>query len=185
MAWNWYFTSASAEINMRLQLSDTSFTPPMHGGFLLVYKFCTPILLFYRDKNANMFIGCIVRCVTNIMSTDNKSLKYRPFHSSEVRKRHKRPTKWRCKGHERVKNTGALCHWKYDTITILQSIIINEVNVVPKQIRYVDTVRTKHVPMPGTETVQRGLKPRNTFMWDLRESIHIVHNFTILFSPKP
>ena len=29
----------SADINMRLQLSDTSSIPPMHGGFLLVYAY--------------------------------------------------------------------------------------------------------------------------------------------------
>ena len=46
VAWNWYHFVAipnlhqrrptySAHINPRLQLSDTSSTPPMHGGFLL------------------------------------------------------------------------------------------------------------------------------------------------------
>ena len=46
MVWNWYHFVAiailhqprptdSADINTRLQLSDTSSIPPMHGGFLL------------------------------------------------------------------------------------------------------------------------------------------------------
>ena len=46
VVWNWYHFVAiailhqprptdSADINMRLQLSDTSSIPPMHGGFLL------------------------------------------------------------------------------------------------------------------------------------------------------
>ena len=46
VTWNWYHFVAianlhqprptdSAHINPRLQLSDTSSTPPMHGGFLL------------------------------------------------------------------------------------------------------------------------------------------------------
>ena len=47
VVWNWYHWVAiailhqprptdSADINTRLQLSDTSSIPPMHGGFLLV-----------------------------------------------------------------------------------------------------------------------------------------------------
>ena len=47
VVWNWYHFVAiailhqprpmdSADINTRLQLSDTSFIPSMHGGFLLV-----------------------------------------------------------------------------------------------------------------------------------------------------
>ena len=47
VVWNWYHFVAiailhqprptdSADINTRLQLSDTSSIPPMHGGFLLV-----------------------------------------------------------------------------------------------------------------------------------------------------
>ena len=47
VVWNWYYFVAiailhqprptdSADINTRLQLSDTSSIPPMHGGFLLV-----------------------------------------------------------------------------------------------------------------------------------------------------
>ena len=49
VVWNWYHFVAiailhqprptdSADINTRLQLSDTSSIPPMHGGFLLVVK---------------------------------------------------------------------------------------------------------------------------------------------------
>ena len=48
MAWNWYHFVAiatwlqprptySADINTRLQLSDTSSIPPMHGGFVLLF----------------------------------------------------------------------------------------------------------------------------------------------------
>ena len=48
VVWNWYHFVAiailhqprpadSADINTRLQLSDTSSIPPMHGGFLLIY----------------------------------------------------------------------------------------------------------------------------------------------------
>ena len=48
VVWNWYHFVAiailhqprptdSADINTRLQLSDTSSIPPMHGGFLLTY----------------------------------------------------------------------------------------------------------------------------------------------------
>ena len=53
VVWNWYHFVAiailhqprptdSADINTRLQLSDTSSIPPMHGGFLLVFydKYC-------------------------------------------------------------------------------------------------------------------------------------------------
>ena len=47
VVWNWYHFVAiailhqprptdSADINTRLQLSDTSSIPPMHGGFLLL-----------------------------------------------------------------------------------------------------------------------------------------------------
>ena len=47
MVWNWYHFIViailhqpcpmdSADLNTRLQLSDTSSIPPMHGGFLLV-----------------------------------------------------------------------------------------------------------------------------------------------------
>ena len=47
VVWNWYYFVAigishqprptdSADINTRLQLSDTSSIPPMHGGFLLI-----------------------------------------------------------------------------------------------------------------------------------------------------
>ena len=49
VVWNWYHFVAianlhqprptdSADINTRLQLSDTSSIQPMHGGFLLLYK---------------------------------------------------------------------------------------------------------------------------------------------------
>ena len=49
VVWNWYHFVAiailhqprptdSADINTRLQLSDTSSIPPMHGGFLLGKK---------------------------------------------------------------------------------------------------------------------------------------------------
>ena len=49
VAWNWYHFVAiailhqprptdSADINTRLQLSDTSSIPPIHGGFLLISK---------------------------------------------------------------------------------------------------------------------------------------------------
>ena len=49
MVWNWYHFVAiailhqarptdSADINTRLQLSDTSSIPPMHGGFLLIQQ---------------------------------------------------------------------------------------------------------------------------------------------------
>ena len=44
VVWNWYHFVAIAilhdfyDINMRLQLSDTSSIPPMHGGFLLWYE---------------------------------------------------------------------------------------------------------------------------------------------------
>ena len=48
VVWNWYHFVAvailhqprptdSADINTRLQLSDTSSIAPMHGGFLLIY----------------------------------------------------------------------------------------------------------------------------------------------------
>ena len=47
VVWNWYHFVAigilhqprptnSADINMQLQLGDTSSVPPMHGGFLLI-----------------------------------------------------------------------------------------------------------------------------------------------------
>ena len=50
VVWNWYHFVAiailhqprptdSADINTRLQLSDTSSIPPMHGGFLLRFEF--------------------------------------------------------------------------------------------------------------------------------------------------
>ena len=52
VVWNWYHFVAiailhqprptdSADINTRLQLSDTSSIPPMHGGFLLVRRVST------------------------------------------------------------------------------------------------------------------------------------------------
>ena len=34
VVWNWYHFVA--DINTRLQLSDSSSIPPMHGGFLLI-----------------------------------------------------------------------------------------------------------------------------------------------------
>ena len=55
VVWNWYHFVAiailhqprptdSADINTRLQLSDTSSIPPMHGGFLLISgSFNTPV----------------------------------------------------------------------------------------------------------------------------------------------
>ena len=57
VVWNWYHFVAiailhqprptdSADINTRLQLSDTSSIPPMHGGFLLICNiglYWTPI----------------------------------------------------------------------------------------------------------------------------------------------
>ena len=49
VVWNWYHfvvivilhqprPTDSADINTRLQLSDTSSVPPMHGGFLLILR---------------------------------------------------------------------------------------------------------------------------------------------------
>ena len=47
VVWNWYHFVAianlhqpPADINTRLQLSDTSSIPPMHGGFLLTSRLC-------------------------------------------------------------------------------------------------------------------------------------------------
>ena len=70
VVWNWYHFVAiailhqprptdSADINTRLQLTDTSSIPPMHGGFLLIclvqYQAlirCNPFWLFCdTDKN--------------------------------------------------------------------------------------------------------------------------------------
>ena len=61
VVWNWYHFVAiailyqprptdSADINTRLQLSDTSSIPPMHGGFLL--KHCGPELSTARSKSS-------------------------------------------------------------------------------------------------------------------------------------
>ena len=64
VAWNWYHFVAiailhqprptdSADINARLQLSDTSSIPPMHGGFLLISPslivWCTFIYICYTN----------------------------------------------------------------------------------------------------------------------------------------
>ena len=63
VVWNWYHFVAiaifhqprptdSADINTRLQLSDTSSKPPMHGGFLLIYMYCISYcLLWYHMHN--------------------------------------------------------------------------------------------------------------------------------------
>ena len=63
MVWNWYHFVAiailhqprptdSADINTRLQLSDTSSIPPMHGGFLLGPHFNTKTILSrYNDSH--------------------------------------------------------------------------------------------------------------------------------------
>ena len=63
VVWNWYHFVAiailhqprptvSADINTRLQLSDTSSIPPMHGGFLLIYMYCISYcLLWYHMHN--------------------------------------------------------------------------------------------------------------------------------------
>ena len=75
--WNWYHFVAiailhphptdSADINTRLQLSDTSSIPQMHGGFLLVYHFiaiCEFILELqsrntqFRSKSDDFFVPC-------------------------------------------------------------------------------------------------------------------------------
>ena len=71
VVWNWYHFVAiailhqprptdSADINTRLQLSDTSSIPPMHGGFLLVSRSVCPLNL--DDANLQTvfhdYIGC-------------------------------------------------------------------------------------------------------------------------------
>ena len=60
VVWNWYHFVAiailhqprptdSADINTRLQLSDTSSIPPMHGGFLLL-----PLSKYYNTRMWNL-----------------------------------------------------------------------------------------------------------------------------------
>ena len=60
VVWNWYHWVAiailhqprptdSADINTRLQLSDTSSIPPMHGGFLYIYQYLSILTLQYHD----------------------------------------------------------------------------------------------------------------------------------------
>ena len=74
VAWNRYHFVAiailhqprptdSADINTRLQLSDTSSIPPMHGGFLLIYDWhLEPLLLAwinfkkYIDQNNGLVL---------------------------------------------------------------------------------------------------------------------------------
>ena len=65
VVWNWYHFVAiailhqprptdSADINTRLQLSDTSSIPPMHGGFLLlqcfICVFCPQLIRNVRSR---------------------------------------------------------------------------------------------------------------------------------------
>ena len=73
--WNWYHFVAianlhqprptdSADINTRLQLSDTSSIPPMHGGFLLGYIYSS---FYYHHQIGSInlthcyhiFRGCV------------------------------------------------------------------------------------------------------------------------------
>ena len=67
VVWNWYHFVAiailhqprptdSADINTRLQLSDTSSIPPMHGGFLLVLDH-TIVAPNYNNSLAFRFPG--------------------------------------------------------------------------------------------------------------------------------
>ena len=62
VAWNWYHFVAiailhqprptdSADINTRLQLSDTSSIPPMHGGFLLIFRPARLCVAYYDMKS--------------------------------------------------------------------------------------------------------------------------------------
>ena len=64
VVWNWYHFVAiailhqprptdSADINTRLQLSDTSSIPPMHGGFLLV---SAGVMSTMWNRNVVMFL---------------------------------------------------------------------------------------------------------------------------------
>ena len=64
--WNWYHFVAianlhqprptdSADINTRLQLSDTNSVPPMHGGFLLVFAFWQKWMLHLYIKPSYSF----------------------------------------------------------------------------------------------------------------------------------
>ena len=66
VVWNWYHFVAiailhqprptdSAEINTRLQLSDTSSIPPMHGGFLLVLAQVMPCYLMELIYHLNLY----------------------------------------------------------------------------------------------------------------------------------
>ena len=85
--WNWYHFVAiailhqprptdSADINTRLQLSDTSSIPPMHGGFLFIYmeKWYTTSSM----PGIKTAVTCLLRshtmtCVPSDRQTDRKN----------------------------------------------------------------------------------------------------------------
>ena len=57
VVWNWYQPrpTDSADINTRLQRSDTSSIPPMHGGFLLSYSYMLHCVNIYTIWNIFLF----------------------------------------------------------------------------------------------------------------------------------
>ena len=71
VVWNWYHFVAiakprptdSADINTRLQLSDTNSIPPMHGGFLLI----SGLVLLHFVKNHKTAPYEIITCMINAM----------------------------------------------------------------------------------------------------------------------
>ena len=65
VVWNWYHFVAiailhqpsptdSADINTRMQLSDTNSIPPMYGGFLLLLHPIYYAMILYLDSNLDM-----------------------------------------------------------------------------------------------------------------------------------
>ena len=81
VVWNWYHFVAiailhqprptdSADINTRLQLSDTSSIPPMHGGFLLILQ-CR-----HMSVHVSQVTGNSTACSTVVIGTRNIQLLY-------------------------------------------------------------------------------------------------------------
>ena len=100
VVWNWFHFVAiailhqprptdSADINTRLQLSDTSSIPPMHGGFLLISR-CSIISYFNINSslkfNEVSLVGCllitVIKCIIKARFTLN-------WFSSILQKQHK------------------------------------------------------------------------------------------------
>ena len=81
VVWNWYHFVAiaivhqprpmdSADINTRLQLSDTSSIPPMHGGFLLLSWWHSLSVFFPFQIPSQMSKHISIIFLTNVFSWD-------------------------------------------------------------------------------------------------------------------